>query len=312
MAGKEIWPGIKPPKLPPYQKLAQRVDGAAVKGDPNEMVPTAYGVVQMIPDAILTGKPYDVKGWFVYRYNPVCTQPDTNKVIEAIKKLDLLVVCEIQMSDTAMYADVILPEATYLERDEGFIDASGGAPQFTLRQQAVSPMYENRPHWQIFKELAGKLGVGSYFPWKDIEEFRKMHVGNQDAQLKMAKEKGFFNYGLKPLFLRDKASVAEYAAKFPELQALVNEQGIIDKPFTSLKTPSKKIELLSQQAETLFKRGVPVYRPVQLKKDNELYFIQGKTALHTNGHTHNNPWLFELFPASKLWVHPETAAQLGL
>ena len=132
-----------------------------------------------MPESILTEKPYPIKGYFVYRYNPVVTMPQTSRVIEAMKKLDLLVVCDIYMSDTAMFADVVLPESTYLERDEGFNDYSGGVPAYTLRQQVVKPVYNTRAHWQIFKELSEKMGLGAYFPYTTIDDIRLTQMGGK-------------------------------------------------------------------------------------------------------------------------------------
>ena len=310
--GKEAIPTLKGAKIPAYPKPPKpRIDGARVPGHPNALVPLPHGVVQEVPEAVLTGNPYPIKGWFVYRYNPVLTLPDTPRMLEAMKKLDLLVVCDVHMSDTAWYADVVLPESSYLERDEGFMDYSGLAPVYTVRQQVVKPIYDTRPHWQIFKDIAEKLDLGAYFPWKDINEFRSLQFDGRQDLMQMAKEKGVVTFGLKPLYLRDKNSVADFVRSFPEAQALVNDQGLLDKPMLELKTASKKVELKSNAAAPLG-HALPVYQPVQLADSKQLTFIQGKTAIHTNGHTHNVPWLYDLMPANRLWIHPETAAKLGV
>lgn len=313
LVGKTVVPGLGAPKLPPFPKPAKpRVDGAQVKGQPHFLVPASDGVVQAVPEAILTEKPYPIKGWFVLRNNPVVSQSNTTRVIEALKKLDLLVVCDVNLSDTAWFADVVLPESTFLERDEGFNNAGGSAPSYTLRQQVVKPVYDTRPHWQIFKELGERLGLGQYFPWNNIEDMRAIQMGGNTELIKAAKDKGFINFGIKPLFLRDKNSVAQFVSKYPEAVSKVNDQGIIDGPILNLKTHSKKIELMSPEVQELFGRPVPIYRPVKLKEDNELYFIQGKSAIHTNAHTHDIPWLYGLMPTSRLWVNPDTAAKLSL
>jgi len=313
LVGNNVVPGLASPKLPPYPKPAQaRVDGAGVKGHPHYLAPASDGVVQAIPEAILTGQPYPIKGWFVLRNNPVISQSNSERVIEALKKLDLLVVSDIYLSDTAWYADVVLPESSFLERDEGFNNATGSVPAYTLRQQVVKPLYDTRPHWQIFKELGEHLGLAAYFPWKDIEELRTIQMAGRGDLVNEAKEKGFINFGIKPLFLRDKASVGEFVSKFPEAREQVNSQGTIDKLLFALKTGSKKIELHSKEVEELFGRGVPVYRQVKLKEERELYFTQGKVAVHTNAHTHNVPWLYGLMQVNRIWIHPKTAAQYGL
>jgi thiosulfate reductase / polysulfide reductase chain A len=313
MVGTDIVPTLKWPKMPPFPEPARpRIDGAKVQGHPNIMVPPVDGVVQMIPEAILTGEPYSIHGWFVYRYNPANTMPDTKRVVEALKKLDFLAVCDIYMSDTAWHADVVLPEATYLERDEGFMDYSGGAPFYTLRQQAAQPLNDALPYWQIMQGIAQRLNLGDYYNWKTIDEFRLAQLDGNEALLKKAKEQGFLGFLQKPLFLRNAQSVADFAKAFPAAQTLVDSKGLIDKPLTNLHTKTKRIELFSHEAEELFGRGLPVYKPVNLKEAEENYFIQGKVAIHTNGHTHNVPWLNDLMPTDGLWIHPETAAKLGV
>jgi len=145
-----------------------------------------------------------------------------------------------------------------------------------------------------------------------MDDVRLLQMSGRQDLVTAAKDKGFINFGIKPLFLRDKNSVAEFVNKYPEVQSKVNDQGIIDGPLLNFKTHSKKIELLSFEAQELFGRGVPIYHPVKLKADNQLYFIQGKVAIHTNAHTHNVPWLHELMPLNRVWLNPSTAAQFSV
>lgn len=313
LVGRDVVQNILSPKTPPFPKPAKpRVDGAGVKGQPYFMVPPSDGVVQVLPEAILTDKPYPIRGWFVLRYNPAISQSNTNRVLEALKKLDLLVVSDLYMTDTAWFADVVLPESSYLEREEGFNNASGAAPAYNFRQQVVEPVCDSKPHWQMMKDIGEKLGLGAYFPWKNMDDIRLLQMGGKADLVATAKEKGFVNFGIKPLFLRDKNSVAEFVSKYPEVQSKVSEQGTLDEPLFKLKTHSKKIELLSHEAQELFGRGVPLYHPVKLKEDNQYYFIQGKVAIHTNAHTHNVPWLNALMPSNRVWIHPSAAAELGV
>lgn len=314
LIGSKAIPTIQGPKLPKFEKINRpRIDGAGEKGHPNYFIPKGDGVVHYLPEAILTEKPYPIKGWFVYRNNPVISQSNTNRLIESLKKLDLLVVCDVYLSDTGHFADVILPESTFLERDEGFNDATGGAPKYVLRQKAVEPLHDTRPNWRIFKELGEKMGLGAYFPWKDMDEMRLIQMGGRKDLVEQAKEKGFLDFGIKPLYLLDPQSVAAFVRKYPSAAAHVNDEGVMPGPMLQLKTPSKRMEMRSASVEELFPgRGVPKYRQVKLKKDDQLYFLQGKVAVHTDAHTHNVPWLNELMPENRLWIHPETAAKRGL
>ncbi len=78
----------------------------------------------MLMDQILSEDPYPFKGLVMTAANPVLTNANANKVKEALSKSDLLVVKDIVMSETAEYADYVLPAASYLEREEIFTNGA--------------------------------------------------------------------------------------------------------------------------------------------------------------------------------------------
>ncbi|MBP1763262.1 MAG: trimethylamine-N-oxide reductase [Firmicutes bacterium] len=306
--------GLAMPKVPAFPKPSRpRIDGAGVKGHSNFLVPPSEGVAQLFPEAILTEKPYPIKGWLINRFNPAMCLPDRDRVVEAFKKLDFIAVCEIYMSETAHYADVVLPDSTYLERDEGLFDYSTLVPQYLIRQQVVKPVFDTKPYWEIYKSIGERLGLNAYFPWKDMDEFRLAQVGGKNEIVESVKKSGLHTFGFKPIYLLDKKSVAEFVAKMPGAATLVTDEGVIDLPLLNLKTPSKKIELVSQHArEVDFEKGIPQYRRADMIQPGELAFIQGKVGVHTNNHTHNIPVLNQLMSDNRLWIHPDTAAKLNV
>ena len=101
--------------------------------------------------------------------------------IEAINKLDLLVVVDVMPLDTAMLADVILPECTYLERHDALAVGKGTSLSVSLRQPVIKPLYDSRPGWWIAKELAKRLDLAEYFPWTSFEE--KLQAQCQTAEI---------------------------------------------------------------------------------------------------------------------------------
>ena len=74
-----------------------------------------------VADAIITGKPYPVKALIVQGCNPALTWPDSNKVGEALERLDLLVVSDLFMTETAKLADIFLPATAFPERNSSLI-----------------------------------------------------------------------------------------------------------------------------------------------------------------------------------------------
>lgn len=112
--------------------------------------------------------PYPIRGFFAYKQNPMLSVPSSSKTAAMFKKLDLVVVIDTMPSDTAMYADVILPECTYLEREDPVTSFAGVEPAIVLRQKAIEPMYETKPVIEIMKGLAEKLS-------KPLWEITKKH-----------------------------------------------------------------------------------------------------------------------------------------
>ena len=74
-----------------------------------------YGQQMLLPETILTDKPYPIKAMIVSGGNPVASWPDAKKLREVFKKLELLVVTELFMTETAKLADVVLPVCSTAE-----------------------------------------------------------------------------------------------------------------------------------------------------------------------------------------------------
>jgi len=97
---------------------------------------------------------------FSYNCNPVATVPDQRRIIQGLERDDLFtVVFEQVMTDTAMYADILLPATTFLE---GYDFAKAYGPlSFQLTRPAIEPVGEARPNADVFADLARRLGVAS-------------------------------------------------------------------------------------------------------------------------------------------------------
>ncbi|MCK9546237.1 MAG: molybdopterin-dependent oxidoreductase [Sulfurospirillaceae bacterium] len=112
--------------------------------------------------------PYPIRGMFVYKHNPMLSVPNIAKTKKMFEMLDLVVVIDTMPSDTAMMADVILPECTYLEREDPVQSFGGAEPALILRKKAIDPMYETKPVFDILKGLAAHIS-------KPLFEVSKKH-----------------------------------------------------------------------------------------------------------------------------------------
>lgn len=271
--------------LAPKPETGQRCDGI---GDEIKHLGKGWGMLQKLPQAIITGKPYPVRAYFCMRHDPLNSLPDPEAFKKGINKLDLFVVCDINWSEMAWQADVILPECTYMERTDNISALKGLKPKLALRQQAVEPRFDTKPRWWIFKELGKRLGLDKCFPYETIEEYLEWSL----AETKF-KPADFVKTGVIPLAKKEIWFDRKTDMKF--------------------KTPSGKIELTSTM---LTEAGVDSWSayesPGKLRK-NEFRLITGKTAVHTQGRTTaNNPLLNEIVSENKFQIHTQRAKGLGL
>ena len=99
-----------------------------------------------------------VKMLFVYNCNPLATMPAQNRVLAGLRRDDLFtVVFDQVLTDTARWADVVLPATTFLEQYDLALGYGHGAVQ--LVQPVIEPAGESRPNVEVFAELAARLGV---------------------------------------------------------------------------------------------------------------------------------------------------------
>ncbi len=263
---------------------ATRFDKVGTKDFP--LPDPAHGVAQVLPQAILNEDPYPIKALINYRLDPLMSIADTNTTKRALEKLDLVVTIDINYSDIAWYSDVILPESTYLERTDCIQQMNGLKPMMFLREKVVEPRYDTRDGVMIIKAIAEKLGLGSYFPYKSVDELVDWQLQGTGFTRENFKAKGFVSYGKNPIFWeRD------------------------DIPF---KTPSGKIEFTSSLLEDAGFESFPVYEPVAPPAEGRFRLVVGRAALHTHVSTQNVPYLNELMKENLLWINGERASDLGI
>ena len=261
----------------------KRVDGVGWKYTHFD---TGPGLLHRLFSAILEEDPYPVGAYIVYRHDPMTSLPDPEKQKQAYDKLKLLVSIDVNFSETGWYSDVILPEATYLERGNILGSKSGPKPSFVMRDQAIAPRFDSRPAWWIFRELARRLGVGEYFDFETIEEIWRYQLEGTGVTVSDMREKGFVSLVDKPIML--------------------------DRDNLKFKTPSGKIEFVSGVLTEAGLESLPEYIDPPALGDGEFRLLFGRSAVHNHAHTMNNPLLHELLPSNSLWMHPEPAAKLGL
>ncbi|HPD64503.1 MAG TPA: molybdopterin-dependent oxidoreductase [Bacteroidia bacterium] len=235
------------------------------------------------------GSACNFKGWIVYATNLLAALPDQRKTIEAINNLDLLVVIDTMPAELAGYADVVLPECTYLERYDILRNSPMKEAYIALRMPAAEPMYDSKPGWWIAKQLAEKLGLGEYFPYKDMEEMLDWQLKQLGSSLEEMKKIG--------------------VKKLPQFNSKLYFEENEDVEFN---TPSGKIELYSQVFADHGFDPIPVYQPHPEPPEGYYRLNYGRAPMHTFSRTANNPNLTDLMDENTLWVNPRVASEWGI
>lgn len=225
-----------------------------------------------LPEAVIEGKPYPVKGLFVHATNPVMSDPNRDRVVEMFRRLELGVALELYMSETALECDIVLPETSFHEQAE-VRNGMWLGPQVILCQPVVSPVGEAKPAYSIAQGIAERMGWGQHFPYRRWEDWAELMLKDIPITLDELKDKGFW------------AGPVKY-----------------DRVPAGLPTPSGKIEIYSKAYADAGFDGYPVYgeRSVLPDKDYPLQLTHSKFSMHYNIVTQNNPYLMEV--CGENWV----------
>jgi thiosulfate reductase/polysulfide reductase chain A len=240
-----------------------------------------------IREATITGQPYPVKAWFTYATNLIQAMPNEAETIDAIRKLDLLVVVDVIPSEIAGWADVVLPEAVYLERYDDINVELFREPFVALRQPVVGAPNDQKPNWWIARELALKLGLGAYYPWKHIEEYLDWRLSKAGLSCAELKQKGILRGAKQPIYF---------------------DEGVAP----SFGTPSGKIEFYSLQLREAGFDPVPKYTRPAVPPPGSYRLLYGRSPVHSFSRTQSNPILSDMMVENDVWVNANEAARLGL
>ncbi|MCK6621623.1 MAG: molybdopterin-dependent oxidoreductase [Calditrichaceae bacterium] len=234
------------------------------------------------------GRDCSFKGWIVYGTNLLLTLPQPEKTIEAMQNLDLLVAIDLMPAEITGWADVVLPECSYLERYDDLRLTPERVPTIALRAPAFEPLYDSKPGWWIARELGLRLGLEAYFPWQNIEEYLDARLKGIGSSLAELKAKGLITLNERqPLYFEEGAE--------PEFD-----------------TPSGKIELASADLAEMGFDAVPRYSAHEEPPEGFYRLLFGRAPTHTFARTTNNPILVETMAENEIWINTKVAKIHGI
>ncbi len=232
--------------------------------------------------------PFKVKGLFIAATNPLQSIPDEAKIKRALDNQEFIVVVDTMPSEITGYADVVLPEATYLERLDHIRKSHHRSPNIALRYPAKKPKYDSKPGWWIAREIGLRLGLHDFYEWEDFEEVLDWQLKQVGSSMEEMKKVG--------------------VKHFPRKTAMYLEDG----EEYWFNTNTGKIELFSTDFEEWGYDPMPKYKSHGEAPGGFLRLIYGRLPMHTFGRTLNNPNLNDLKKEPSLWINPKIARLNGI
>jgi thiosulfate reductase/polysulfide reductase chain A len=247
--------------------------------------PTA---MQELIDPMITGDPYPIKALIAYGVNLLNSIPNPERTIEALKALDFVVAIDVLPQEHIAWADVVLPEATYLERYEDLWAVPHKTPYIAMREPAADPLYDSKPGWWISRELGMRVGLEEFYKWETIEEWIDKRLVSVGSSLEDMRAQG----GV--IIQKGKPYLEDFDGSSP------------------FHTASGKINLYSEELADAGHDPMPVYEPTDEPPTGYFRLLYGRSPVHTFAKTQNTPVLHDIDPENEVWVNADAAEQLGV
>ena len=282
---------------------------------------------------------------FTYVFNGAYGYPEAKVCREVLLDESLVpfhVSIDIAYSETAALADIVLPDASALERwDPQSTNAWDFVPFTGVRQPLVAPPGEARSVWWMYQQLARRLGedVARYWDFPSEEAYYQRWYANLPISWEEFKRRGVWqDTSREPdyeLFERPLTAAELEGTQVDAVTGLVTKEvkgksttvGIVidGKAVRGFPSPSRRIEVqqdLIPLAAACVGLGddptasaLPTWFPVPAHegmKPDELKFVTFKWNVHTQGRTAHHKYQAEIVHGNPIWIGPETAARLGI
>lgn len=253
-------------------------------------------------------KPFPIKSLFVHVGNPVNTMAQQREWLDnIIPKMEFIAIADMEMNDTARYADIVLPVAHWFEQEDMIF--TGNTTQLQWQDKAVEKAFESKTDSEIARLLAPGLGVDEYFKESD-EEFLRLLL-DSDA----CRALGITFDRLK----KEKALRAMPGS--PEDPFIYGKGG-------NFPTPSGRAEFYVEDPQPYVNFGqefdpegerLPTFRPpIEAWPENPLYekyplvTITTRERWRVHSQWAKTPWLRELDPEPTVKINPIDAKERGI
>ncbi|MDA8235308.1 MAG: molybdopterin-dependent oxidoreductase [Clostridia bacterium] len=276
------------------------------------------------------GHSYEPEAMLIYHSNPMWNMPATSLVQEVFKKMKFIIAIDVIVNESTEWADIILPDHSYLESTLMVCLEPPVVTGHALRQPAVNPLYNSRDAGDILTDIAERVGcLGN---WNDILNFVLGLINRPELMLEPDKK---YNH----LEIMDRVAKCVYGddkgldwfrkhghavrIRTPEEVYLPYGENRIPFYFGIMLEEAEKVKKL--MAETKIEWDVSAYQPLPIWRetalftdnlDYDLFAICFKSAIVNFSESTSIPWIGEIVDKtpdnSGVWINPVTAQAKGI
>lgn len=267
------------------------------------------------------GEPYELRSVYTYCHNPLANTAGHTDMIQAFSELDLLVVADWRLTDTARFADIVLPVAHWFEAYDihGMISQT---PFTILQEKAVEPPAECMSNFEVNRLLAEGMGFGEQFDFTEMAALEMLCTGAVPSAFGLTYER----------IMEEKVIHGPYISKQPDGTYIHGEGGVFPTAtgratfyFESPKPDhfygSEQMESYDPELERMayweppyeaWPETVGGFERNPLAEKYPLIYTSERSKLKTHTMFGHNPWLLELVPEPIVKVNPVDAETRGI
>ena len=163
--------GVLPPVLTGFQKVSNKEMRSKFEKKWGTNIPDRPGLT--LSEMLLSPAGKKIKTMYIVGSNPAVSAPSLKIVRKRLEEMDLLIVQDLFLTETAYFADIVFPACSFIEKDGTFTNTERRVQRV---RKAINPVGQSKPDWEIISNLSGEMGYKmSYTSSNEIfEEIRSL------------------------------------------------------------------------------------------------------------------------------------------
>ncbi|WP_158309866.1 molybdopterin-containing oxidoreductase family protein [Desulfitobacterium dehalogenans] len=262
------------------------------------------------------GKPLELRSIYHVNTNPLGNFAGRQELLQAYEKLELIVASDWRLTDTARYADIVLPAAHWFEVED--IHSSGQTTWTAFQEKAVEPPFECKSDWEMIRMLAEAMGYGEHCSYTDSEMLRMACEGPGPEAFGISydklKSEKVVRGALPPgkTYLYGEDGVFKTATGRVQFYFENPQPDYLYDPVNQKINPDEERLPYFEPPREAWPETVGSFTRKPLAEKYPLVYTSERNKLKTHTMFGHNPWLLELYPEPIVKVNPQDARQRGI